>query len=103
MTNPLTLAELAEIETRAAKAAAGPWRECGHERGGCVCRLVWSQTADATVATTSLPEMERDGLHVPDAGGHNAAFIAASRTDVPRMAAEIRRLLGLLSGVREEA
>lgn len=29
----------------------GPWVECGHDRGGCQCRMVWSRTSDGTVAT----------------------------------------------------
>jgi hypothetical protein len=33
------------------KHTKGPWHYCGHERGGCECRMVWSHPADAHVAT----------------------------------------------------
>ena len=28
----------------------GPWRECGADRGGCQCNMVWSEADDIVVA-----------------------------------------------------
>ena len=56
---------LKDIKGAALAATPGPWRECGHDRGGCRCGLVWSIPADAAIAKSvnfdEFGEME-DGL-----------------------------------------
>lgn len=50
----MTNAELIkEIDALYEKATKGPWRECGHDRGGCQCCKIWSEAADAPVAETT--------------------------------------------------
>jgi len=39
-----------------ARFIPGPWRECGHKRGGCTCGQVWSIPADVPVATAIIGE-----------------------------------------------
>lgn len=88
--------ELEAIERRANAASPGPWHECGASGGRCSCGTVWSKPVDAPVATCNKewgddPEMVYGSI--PD--GHrenNAAFIAAARTDVPRLCTELRAL-----------
>lgn len=31
----------------------GPWRECGRDRGGCVCGIIWSTAHDHPVAAVT--------------------------------------------------
>lgn len=77
----MTEAELKEIEERAAKATPAPWRAC-----------VWDP-------------MERPHVHKDDpndrgctprrdlpASKDDARFMAAARSDVPALLAEVRRL-----------
>ena len=33
----------------ASEATPGPYRECGSDRGGCVCGLVWSESAQIAI------------------------------------------------------
>lgn len=35
---------------------AGPWQECGHERGGCPCHGIWSHASDVIVAEAIGPK-----------------------------------------------
>lgn len=69
MTDQITAAELAEIEARATTATPGPW--IAEEDG-----LVWANRLGDPVSGST--EME------------NADFIAAARTDVPRLVAALR-------------
>jgi hypothetical protein len=48
--------DLDAIETLLSEATPGPWRECGHERGGCKCGQVWSETADHPVLVVERGE-----------------------------------------------
>lgn len=92
MTDPLTPAELAEIEARAEAATEGPWETRG---------LDVYQPAGRHIAYTG-PQREQDYpescRRVDDA---NAAFIAAARTDVPRLAREVARLRAENDAMRE--
>jgi hypothetical protein len=76
---------IGEVEIDAARALCaaalpGPWRSCGADRGGCVCRLVWSIPADVTVATASVDY---------EPGRQDVDFIAAARTLVPQLLDEV--------------
>ena len=93
MPDLLTDQHLAEIEARCAAATPGPWRvdETGH---------------DVIDATHSIADCgpQRDYSYGMKSSCANAEFIAHSRTDVPRLVDEVRRLLGAPNvGVREAA
>lgn len=60
----------------------GPWRECGHEKKGCVCRQVWSLPTDCLVAVALMAADESftagDGLTDIEEAKANARLIAAA-------------------------
>lgn len=62
------------------KHTKGPWQECGHERGGCICGLVFAKGADVAIADCSLSTDEELRAHRPSAKQRkaNARLIAAS-------------------------
>jgi hypothetical protein len=70
----ITEEQLAEIEARANAATPGPWRESAS------CGLV-----------SDHPHVTRDVWSIPKLDG-DMPFIAAARTDVPALVAEVRRL-----------
>ena len=83
---PMTPEELDAIEARATAATAGPWT---YEGSGCI----------HTRATEHYdPEDEAYVLEVlrgpddPSRHTANGRFVAAARTDVPALVAEVRRL-----------
>jgi len=47
---------LDELKALALAAIPGPWRECGHDLGGCTCGMVWSVPADAPVGQATIGE-----------------------------------------------
>jgi len=86
-------------------ATPAPWRECGHDRGGCVCGQVWSESTDQF-------------LFKPDAGDEapvptqetklaNAALVAAMRNNLEallalaRSASEMKARFGKLESALE--
>lgn len=73
---------LAAIERRAREATPGPWERLGG--GGRASALV------STVDESGPDLAEVFGPHEPP--NANADFIAAARTDVPALVAEVRRL-----------
>ncbi len=95
-----------ELRALAEAATQGTWQECGHERGGCSCCLIWALSADTTVAGTSPGTARRVGLafhsgndedDVPmvgeEQGKKNARFIArASPATFVLLIDEIERL-----------
>lgn len=85
MTDPKPLAEeqLADIEARATAATPGPW-----------CTDSWEiyQGAEYVAGAEWIGETCRAGEM--DDGRADAEFVAAARTDVPALLAEIRRLKG---------
>jgi hypothetical protein len=66
--------DLEQIKSRIEKAAAGPWT--AHADG-----LVWAPRLGDPVVSASTELADAD-------------FIAAARTDVPKLVAEVERLLG---------
>lgn len=86
--------ELAAIEVRAERATAGPWRAFVEGR---------DHMSGDTFIQTGAPDDESSDMYVTFsfAGGSRPAgtadldFIAASRQDIPRLVAEIRRLRAL--------
>jgi hypothetical protein len=87
MQSPLGARELQEIEERASRATVGPW--------------VAEISPDGTVAMVDHATLRSDEADEPliiascDVAGNldnDAVFIAAARTDVPRLLATIRSL-----------
>lgn len=73
-----------------AKATRGPWYACGEERGGCECTFVWARHPDVVLVKRYRCE---DMEHVSeDEEKANAIFIAASKTAVPALIEEVKRL-----------
>ena len=96
-----------ELRAIAIAATQGTWQECGHERGGCSCCLVWALSADTTIAGTAAGTGKRIGFayhagnesdeEVPmvseEQGKRNARFIArANPATVIALLDEIERL-----------
>jgi hypothetical protein len=77
--DPLTDDELKAIEARANAATPGPWKAEGDDE----CILYVRAANGHTVVTTD------SGVYTTD---EDAIFIAAARTDVPKLVAEVRRL-----------
>lgn len=73
--------DLDALQALAEAATPGPWRECGHDRGGCSCAQVWSTAVDFPVATAfkNDEEMGHAPIGQPEA---NAAYIAAANPAV---------------------
>jgi hypothetical protein len=86
----MTTEELAAIKARVTAASDGPWRQCPCGK----CGLVWQVSyADTPIATSDAHEPEGGGEPWPlEAIRANGAFIAAARTDVPALLAEVERL-----------
>lgn len=93
MTDPLTPAELDAIEARANAATPGPWEAKFPVRDDFeYVRLFSFTTYLGSVCNTDMDHEETK---------YNADFIAASRTDVPRLVGEVRRLTAELSDIHE--
>lgn len=60
------------------KHTPGPWRMCGKDRGGCVCGMVFSETADCPVATATFRDDEIGEYMTVDQMKVNARLIAAA-------------------------
>lgn len=102
-------AKLAEIEARANAATPGPWREGNTgsddpawvevDTGEDGDEIGLAQVIDGPrkIARTGWSWLKSDQQHRT-----NAAFIAAARTDVPALVAEVRRLTAALDAARRE-
>lgn len=89
MTNP-TRPNLADIEARANAATEGPWCTDAWEiYQGTEYQPGLSMWIGETCRGTSTPEQDQA----------DAAFVAAARTDVPALLAEVRRLQAELAAV----
>lgn len=106
---PPTAADLADMQRRVDAATPGPWRECGHDRGGCQCGLVWQTSAppgcEPALVATSYADTSNDCPQPRDEQRRiNATFIAAARTDVPVLLAALAvaqaRVSALESAIR---
>jgi hypothetical protein len=90
MTDPLTEAELSELEALTAAATPGPWM--AHIEGeGPVCGC-------SMISLDGLRDEFPPDMYVwhdtEIAPGPDIKFIAAARTHMPRLLAEVRRLRG---------
>lgn len=77
MSEPLTEQELAEMEARVRNASPGPWTR---DDGDWSPNHMVDADGEVVVYDEGAP------------GTQDAAFIAAARTDLPRLIAEVRRL-----------
>jgi hypothetical protein len=99
---PITPAELAKIKARADKATPGPWKDDSFEDIAASGNEYWQLRIstfdrphawfnddceqDEICSSNNAPSEDRAKWKA------NAAFIAAARTDIPRLVAEIERL-----------
>lgn len=92
-----TIAELETIDTvaimdRHAATTPGDWRECGADRGGCECGIVW--------ATPELPALHMlqqiDGDPLPDHKA-NVRFASHAHQDIPALVQRVDFLRGSLN------
>lgn len=96
----MKILELADTLDRLhAVTTQGPWENCGSERGGCICGMVWSKTLDASVCAPSTnsdaPQSRK--------GKEDAAFIAASHEAVPLFIAALRDVSELVEMAQDLA
>ena len=87
--SPLTPDDLAAMEARCAAATPGPWAVDGTAALGAygvVCATAAEHVASVFYLAQRLSLSNRPKRDA------NAAFIAASRSDLPRLLAEVRRL-----------
>ena len=91
MSDPLSTEELNAIEKRASQATPGPWRFTSDDdqKHGTVA---WYVGDDGTNGRNVHVCSDAEALEVLD----DAAFIAAARTDVPRLLAEVGRLSAIV-------
>jgi hypothetical protein len=111
MTQPLSDAELTEITSLADSATRGPWyvRALDDEHAMNLVAIStepdtgahehWPDFDHAVMIAATLVQQPRYVDIADERWDENAAFIAAARTVVPRLLAEIRRLRGLLDDV----
>src|SRR5262245_45697328 len=83
---PITDDELAQARALCDAATPGPWRPCGANNDRCVCGLVW--------ANEHVPLQGED--EQPNPTPDDVAFIAASRSLLPRLLDEVMRLRKLV-------
>ena len=95
MTDPITPERLAEIEARANAATEGPWMAGTVE--GIDYGAVYGAPETDECGITAIPWLVDDLSRYPG----TAEFIAAARTDVPALLAEVRRLQAAVERVRE--
>lgn len=104
---PLTDSELAAIAARAAAATPGPWhvRHLDDDRSMNLTAIStqpatttpdrWPDDEHASIVAATLVQQPRYVDHTDRRWVENATFIAAARTDVPRLLAEITHLRAL--------
>ncbi len=80
--------DLDELERLDRAATPGPWGQCGAERGGCICGLVWSESVDVIVAQAGPDHDCRSALWKAD-----AALVVAARNALPDIIKDNRALL----------
>ena len=116
MTDPMTPERLAEIEARANAATEGPWSwyapepsEVYHDLADCMCQTSGSEWEFVGLTPAGHLHLRHEehqingpdgrsitGNYFDEVGGilvrEDRDFMAAARTDVPALVAEVRRL-----------
>lgn len=89
----VTAEEIAAVKALCDRASPGPWQACGAQPdNACACKLVWSVPRDVPIMSANVDDAPGDPGDV--------AFIAASRTLVPQLLAEIERLQAEVAAMR---
>lgn len=91
----LTDERLAEIEARCNAATPGPWDSCTAICGSGDSAIIAPIHGRSCVLALVYAEVDEQGKDVVRSM-RDAAFIAAARTDVPDLLAEVRRLRALV-------
>lgn len=97
------MVDIEKLKELALAATPGPWRECGHDRGGCSCGQIWSTVADMPVAQSERGDEEIGKIpeHIVKA---NARFIAtACPATVLALIAEVERLRARFEYIEDRA
>ncbi|HEX6748606.1 MAG TPA: hypothetical protein VF092_15015 [Longimicrobium sp.] len=84
----MTEAELAEIESRCARASSGPWRPMIEGR---------DHTSGSSFLMAGPADARNDDIELSGATPADYDFIAHARHDLPRLLEEVRRLRALLA------
>lgn len=92
-TNPMSEQRLAEILARATAATPGRWKSDGAEIYGTL----------GDVLMIDLWVGETLDINDQEQSNANAAFVAAARTDVPELVAEVQRLRAQVAGLKGQA
>lgn len=69
------------------KHIPGPLRRCGHDRGGCPCRMIWSVSTDRPVATVEQHPGDMPSMSDEEADAV-ARLIAAAYTSYDKHCGE---------------
>lgn len=85
---PLSEEELQQIRDRLAAATPGPWI---HRQ-----QFIETESQPHQLIGVTMQRQEQGLAQLP--GEHNAHFMAAARSDIPKLLDEIERLRGLLGG-----
>ncbi len=102
---PAILSRAREAKALAEKATPGPWQICTLKHRG-VHGPAWVSSEDmSSIADCSEAKASTDvgfcGIVEPEQNEANAAFIAAARSSVPRMAADIKALCAEVARLRK--
>ena len=92
----LTEEQLLEIEARCNAATPGPWDSCTAICGSGDSAIIAPIHGRSCVLALVCAEVDEQGKDVVRSM-RDAAFIAAARTDVPALVAEVRRLSEAIS------
>lgn len=84
--------DLTAIMTRHAATTLGDWRECGADRGGCTCGLVWAGPDRIALNMSSHCDDEL----LPDHKA-NVRFTAHAHQDIPALVQRVDFLRGALN------
>lgn len=95
----LTDADLDEIEARANAATPGPWDVSDGNEGDWPPRPLWMVTNEAFHNPPADDDTPWIAAELHTGVRDDAEFVAAARTDVPRLLAEVRRLRAALASL----
>jgi hypothetical protein len=97
--------DLDAIEARANAATPGPWEKCGANDGRCACGMINTPLPPNGVDPFMFAYRAIDGvatIPMRDEDYRNIDFIAAARTDVPALVAEVRNLRAYVAALDNE-
>ncbi len=100
----LTEKMLREIEARCSDATAGPWENDPYPAAHVPKEVIFPREgiSDPRAIVKHFPDGAEQGIAIRVQTKKDAAFIAHSRSDVPALVAEVRRLWDEVDELREE-